>query len=66
VTAAEFDPLLDESRRLVDKLKAAGAPHDWAFWPGVVHGCIDMAKMLEPAERHLRETADWIGRRLRA
>jgi acetyl esterase len=24
--------------------------HDWAFWPGVVHGCIDMARLLEPAE----------------
>jgi acetyl esterase len=65
VTAAEFDPLLDDSRRLVDRLQAAGATHDWAFWPGVVHGCIDMAKLLEPAERFLRETAAWIGRRLR-
>ncbi len=64
VTAAEFDPLLDDSRALVDRLVAAGAAHDWSFWPGVVHGCIDMAKLLEPADRHLRETAGWIARRL--
>jgi Esterase/lipase len=66
VSAAEFDPLLDDSRRLVELLKAAGAPHDWAFWPGVVHGCIDMARLLEPAEGFLRDTALWIKDKLQA
>ncbi|HEY8014616.1 MAG TPA: alpha/beta hydrolase [Dongiaceae bacterium] len=66
VSGAEFDPLLDDSRELVALLKAAGAPHDWAFWPGVVHGCIDMARMLKPAEGFLRETALWIKTKLQA
>jgi len=66
VSGAEFDPLLDDSRQLVALLKAAGAPHDWAFWPGVVHGCIDMARLLEPAEGFLRETALWIKGKLQA
>jgi acetyl esterase len=65
VTGAEFDPLLDDSRQLVAKLRAAGAIHEWQLWPGVVHGCIDMARLLQPAEKFLRETAAWIGQRLR-
>ena len=64
VTAAELDPLLDDSRRLVERLKGVGAPHDWAFWPGVIHGCIDMARLLEPAEGFLTETARWVAARL--
>jgi acetyl esterase/lipase len=42
VTAAEFDPLLDDSTRLVARLEAAGAPHRYVLWPGVTHACIHM------------------------
>jgi acetyl esterase len=66
VTGAEFDPLLDDSRRLVDRLTAAGARHDWAFWPGVVHGFIDFARMLPPAETFLRDTARWLAGKIGA
>jgi acetyl esterase len=65
VTGAEFDPLLDDSQRLVEKLKAVGAPHDWVLWRGVIHGCIDMARLLEPAEGFQRDTAAWIADKLR-
>jgi acetyl esterase/lipase len=30
VTACEFDPLLDDSTRLVARLKEAGTPHRYA------------------------------------
>jgi acetyl esterase len=66
VTGAEFDPLLDDSRRLVERLKAIGAPHDWVLWEGVIHGCIDMARLLEPAEGFLRDTAVWLKDKLKA
>lgn len=66
VTGAEFDPLLDDSHRLVERLKAIGAPHDWMLWKGVIHGCIDMAKLLEPAEGFLRDTAIWLRDKLKA
>jgi len=66
VTAAEFDPLLDDSRELVARLKAIEAPHDWMFWEGVIHGCIDMARLLEPAEGFLRDTALWLKDKLKA
>ncbi len=62
VTAAEFDPLLDDSRRLVDRLRSIGAPHDWLLWPGVVHACINMTRMLDPAEGFLGDIARWIKR----
>jgi acetyl esterase len=65
VTGAEFDPLLDDSRRLAERLEAAGAPHDWVLWKGVVHGCIDMARLLAPAEGFLRDTAVWLRDKLR-
>ncbi len=64
VIGAEFDPLLDDSRRLVQKLAAAGAAHDWVLWPGVVHGCIDMARLLDPADGFLADIASWIAGRL--
>ena len=66
VTGAEFDPLLDDSRRLVKRLAAAGAKHEWVLWPGVVHGCIDMARLLEPAEGFLRQVARWVAAHLSA
>jgi acetyl esterase len=62
VIGAEFDPLLDDSRKLVERLKAAGAPHEWILWPGVVHGCIHMTRMLEPAEGFLQQLAGWLRR----
>jgi len=66
VTGAEFDPLLDDSRELVARLKAINAPHDWMFWEGVIHGCIDMARLLEPAEGFLSDTALWLKDKLKA
>jgi acetyl esterase len=65
VAAAEFDPLLDDNHRLRELLKAAGAAHDWSLWPGMVHGCIDFARLVEPADGFLRDTARWVGERLR-
>jgi acetyl esterase len=66
VTGAEFDPLLDDSRRLVKRLAAIGAKHEWVLWPGVVHGCLVMARLLEPAEGFLREVASSVAGRLRS
>ena len=51
VTASEFDPLHDDSARLVARLEEAAAPHRYALWPGVTHGCIHMTRMLEVAQQ---------------
>ena len=64
VAAAAFDPLLDDSRRLVERLRVINARHDWVVWPGVTHACLDMTRMLEPAEGFLRDIALWLQRQV--
>lgn len=64
VIAAEFDPLLDDSWQLVSKLREVHAVYDWEYWAGVTHGCVQMARLLQPAETFLRNTATWLARRL--
>jgi acetyl esterase len=64
VAAAAFDPLLDDSRQLVERLRAINARHDWVVWPGVTHACLDMTRMLEPAEGFLRDIALWLQRQV--
>jgi acetyl esterase len=59
VTAAEFDPLLDDSARLVARLEAAGTPHRYVVWPGVTHACLHMTRMLDAAQRHIEDIAAW-------
>jgi acetyl esterase len=60
VTASEFDPLHDDSARLVARLEEAGAPHRYELWPGVTHGCIHMTRMLEGAQQHIEDVARWV------
>jgi acetyl esterase len=62
VTAAEFDPLLDDSRAMFDRLRAADAAHEFRLWPGLVHAALNMASDLPAMRAHL----DDIGRFLRA
>jgi acetyl esterase len=66
VTACEFDPLLDDSKRLVARLEEAGTPYRFAFWPGVTHACIHMTRMLDVAQSHIEDAASWVGGQLRA
>jgi acetyl esterase len=42
ITAAEFDPLRDDTERLVEKLKLASASFEYHLWPGTVHACVNL------------------------
>ena len=42
VTAAEFDPLRNDSERLVERLKLAGAAFEYRLWPDTVHACVNL------------------------
>lgn len=42
ITAAEFDPLRNDSELLVEKLKAAGADFEFHLWPGTVHASVNL------------------------
>jgi acetyl esterase len=65
-TAAEFDPLLEDTTRLVARLEQAGVPHRYDLWPGVAHACIHMTRMLDVAQRHIEDMAGWVREQLQA
>ena len=66
LTAAEFDPLLEDTTRLVARLEQAGVPHRYVLWPGVTHACIHMTRMLDVAQRHIEDMARWVREQLQA
>lgn len=61
VAAAGFDPLLDESRVLAERLAAAGVRHELLIWPGLAHGTLHMTRALDAAVVALER----LGQRLR-
>ncbi len=56
--AAEFDPLLDDSLMLADKVPGATLVH----WPGVTHGSLLMSRSLGAADRMIGDMAGWMTR----
>jgi len=42
VAACEFDPLLDDSQRLAERAKSAGADLEFRLWKGMVHGAVSL------------------------
>jgi len=62
LTAAEFDPLLDDTAALVEKLKQAGVSYEYRFWPGVVHASLHMARLLDPMKEYIAEIGNWLRR----
>ncbi len=64
VSAAELDPLRDDSERLAHRLIEAGVELDWRLWRGVTHGCFQMSRMLPRAELFVAEVAGFLARRL--
>ena len=66
VTAAELDPLLDDSTALTARLEAADVPHRYVLWPGVTHASIQMTRMLDVAKDHIEDMAGWVRGQLSA
>src|SRR5262249_32945259 len=64
VAAAALDPLLDDSLRLVERLRAEGRPHRFALWPGLVHGAFQMSRELAPMRRHIAEIGAFLAESL--
>ena len=42
IAACEFDPLLDDSQRLAERAKSAGADLEFRLWKGMVHGAVSL------------------------
>lgn len=66
LSAAELDPLRDDSERLAGRLALAGVDFDYRLWRGVCHACIMMSRLLPAADQQIAEVADYLRRRLAA
>jgi acetyl esterase len=47
IITAEFDPLRDEGNEYAVKLREAGVPTDHYCWPGMIHGQLSFAGVLD-------------------
>lgn len=66
LSAAELDPLRDDSERMAARLVLAGVDFDYRLWRGVCHACIMMSRMLPAADLQIGQVADFLRRRLTA
>ena len=64
VSAAEFDPLRDDSERLARRLVDAGVDFDYRLWRGVTHACFNMSRLLPAADGFVADVAAFLGREL--
>lgn len=64
LSAAELDPLRDDSERLAARLASAGVDLDYRLWRGVCHASIMMSRMLPAADLQIAEIADFLRRKL--
>lgn len=64
LTAAEYDPLTDDTLRLADTLRAAGNPFTFKNWPGMIHACLGMSRRLDAMADHFAEMGAWLRLRL--
>jgi acetyl esterase len=62
VSAAELDPLRDDSERLAGRLALAGVDFDYRLWRGVCHACIMMSRLLPAADAQIAEIANFLAR----
>ena len=60
VQAAEHDPLVDENRLLVDRLREAGVDVRLTTYPGMVHGFWRHPHLFDAAEEALAEVAAFL------
>lgn len=57
LSAAELDPLKDDTVAIVPKLQAAGNNVTYSLWKGVTHACVMFSRMLPDADRQIGEVA---------
>jgi acetyl esterase len=55
IITAEYDPLLDEGRVYAERLRAAGTPTVYREYPGMVHGFVSSAGIVDMGKQAIRE-----------
>jgi acetyl esterase len=58
IITAEFDPLRDEGNEYAARLRAAGVPTDHYCWPGMIHGLLSLAGVLDAGGLLIQRVAD--------
>lgn len=64
LSAAELDPLKDDTLRILPRLEAAGVETEYHLWPGMTHACIMFSRLLPDADRQIGEVAAFLKQRL--
>lgn len=62
IIAAEYDSLRDEAEAYAHRLQAAGVEAHYRCYPGMVHGFLQMAGLVQEAQRAIDEIAAFLGR----
>ena len=60
VSAAELDPLHDDSARLAARLAESGVAHQFKPYAGLHHGFMQMAGLLPEADKAFDDAADFL------
>ena len=62
ITASEFDPLRNDSEMLVEKLKAAGASHEFRLWLGTIHASVNLMGWIKAMDARVDEVGAFLRR----
>jgi acetyl esterase len=57
IITAEYDPLRDEGLAYADRLRAAGVPVQSTCYPGVFHGFLGQAALIDKGQQAIEEVA---------
>ena len=63
IAAAEVDPLLSDSEKLMERLPTNRAIDRFVLWPGLVHGSLGMGGLLPEIRGHIRDIGRWVAER---
>jgi acetyl esterase len=62
IITADHDPLHDEGDEYANKLKAAGVMVDHTCWPGMIHGVVSMAGVIDAGKAIIDRAAAALGK----
>ena len=66
IAACEFDPLRDDSERLAERAKSAGADHEFRLWKGMVHAAVSLMGWIDAMGPEVDRVGEFLRRVTRA
>jgi acetyl esterase len=64
ISAAQLDPIRDDSLTFAENLKASGHPHELVVYPGVLHAFFGFSAEIDEARRMIGDLATFLGKHL--